>query len=620
MDANDTIRENALTPEIWETVERRLLTKMLEEFSYEEIHLPKQVATGDERHTYRIDLGPASYRFDAAERLLDSYSIDGDSIERRAADTDDEDEWESATDPIRYLRDLEATVDLDALTAGNLIREYERTLLADAHIEAKKRDREGFNPTALGYAELEGEMEGHPWITYNKGRLGWGYDDYRQYAPELQESVTLSWVAVRKDEATFTGTPDVDHDSLVQSELGDYYDRFRDHLRQRDLDPDAYYFIPVHDWQWENSIVPLFPGDIANDDIVPLGEGPDEYLPQQSVRTFVNVDEEAKHHVKVPMRILNTLVWRGLPGERTEIAPAITEYIKAIYAQDDFLQKQGLILPGEIAGVNYNHDDFVGIEGSPYQYHELLGAVWRESIYTFLDDSEEAVTLSALMHVDGEGEPYLSRLVERSGLTLDEWLETFFETVLPPLLHFLYRYGTVFSPHGQNTILVVEDGLPVRLAVKDFADDVNVSDQPLPELDALSEEMEAVLRKEPPEGLCQFIFSGLFVCVLRYVADILEEKKDYPEEEFWTHARAAILNYQSQFPELTDRFELFDLLQPEFTKLALNRNRILDYGYDDAAGRPHASEHGMVTNPLHEVAAGVAAPAERADPPSASDN
>ena len=620
MDPNDTIRENALTSEVWEIVERHLLTKMLEEFSYEEILHPKQVAAGDERHTYRVDLDPASYRFDAAERLLDSYSVDGDSIERRAADGDGEDEWESATDPIRFLHDLEATVDLDALTAGNLVREYERTLLADAHVEAKKRDREGFDPTVLGYAELEGEMEGHPWITYNKGRLGWGYDDYRQYAPELQEPVILSWVAVRKDEATFTSMSDVDYDSLVQSELGDYYDRFRDRLRQRDLDPDAYYFAPVHDWQWENSIVPLFPGDIANDDIVPLGEGPDEYLPQQSVRTFVNVDEEEKHHVKVPMRILNTLVWRGLPGERTEIAPTITEYIKAIYAQDDFLQEQDLILPGEIAGVNYDHDDFVGIEGSPYQYHELLGAVWRESIYTFLDDGEEAVTLSALMHVDGEGEPYLSRLVEQSGLTLDEWLEEFFDTVLPPLLHFLYRYGTVFSPHGQNTILVVEDGVPTRLAVKDFADDVNVSDQPLPELDMLSEEMEAVLRKEPPEGLCQFIFSGLFVCVLRYVADVLEEKQDYPEEEFWTHAREAVLDYQSQFPELEGRFELFDLLQPEFTKLALNRNRILDYGYGDEPGRPHASEHGTVTNPLHEVAKESAVPAERADPASASDN
>ncbi|GAB3667207.1 IucA/IucC family protein [Halopiger thermotolerans] len=596
MDPNDTTLQDALDAEIWETVERRLLTKMLEEFTYEEIVTPRKIEAGGDRSVYRFDLGDASYRFEATERLMDSVHVHGDTVERRKDGS-----WSDVGDPLRLLRDLGEATELDGLTEGNLVREYKRTLLADAHIEARKRDRDGVDPLAFDYAGLEGEMDGHPWITYNKGRLGWGYDDYERYAPEQKNPVTLSWAAVRKEKATFVATEGIDHDSLVGSELGDRYDSFRDQLASRGLDPDAYYFLPVHDWQWENSIVPLFPDDIAADDIVPLGEGPDEYLPQQSVRTFVNVDHDEKHHVKVPMRILNTLVWRGLPGERTELAPTVTEYIKGIYDRDEFLQEQGLVLPGEIAGVNYDHSDFTDIDGSPYQYHELLGAIWRESIYTFLEDDERAITLSSLMHVDGEGVPYLSRLVDRSELTLDEWLEEFFDTVLPPLLHFLYRYGTVFSPHGQNTILIVEDGVPTRLAVKDFVDDVNVSDQPLPELEALSDEMHDVLRKEPPEGLCQFIFCGLFVCVLRYVADILEEHEDYPEERFWTHARDAILDYQSRFPELEERFELFDLLQPEFTKLSLNRNRIFDYGYDDAPGRPHASEHGTVTNPLYEV-------------------
>ncbi len=596
MNPNDTTLQNALDAEIWETVERRLLTKMVEEFAYEEIVTPRKVADGDDRATYRFDLGEAAYRFEAAERLMDSLHVHEDTVERCV-----DGGWEDHDDPLCLLRDIGETTDLDGLAEGNLVREYKRTLLADAHIEARRRNREDFAPLDLDYAHLEGEMDGHPWITYNKGRLGWGYDDYKQYAPEQKEPVTLSWVAVRKEKATFVATEDVDHDSLVQSELGVHYGTFRDRLTAQGLDPDAYYLLPVHDWQWENSIVPLFPADIAADDVVPLGDGPDEYLPQQSVRTFVNVDDEEKHHVKVPMRILNTLVWRGLPGDRTELAPTVTEYIKGIYERDDFLQEQGLVLPGEIAGVNYDHSDFTDVDGSPYQYHELLGAVWRESIYTFLEDDERAITLSSLMHVDGDGEPYLLRLVERSGLTLDEWLAEFFDTVLPPLLHFLYRYGTVFSPHGQNTILVVEDGIPTRLAVKDFVDDVNVSDQPLPELEALPDEMHDVLRKEPPEGLCQFIFCGLFVCVLRYVADVLVEYGDYPEEEFWAHARNTVLEYQAQFPELEERFELFDLLQPEFTKLCLNRNRIFDYGYDDAPGRPHASEHGTVTNALHEV-------------------
>lgn len=136
--------------------------------------------------------------------------------------------------------------------------------------------------------------------------------------------------------------------------------------------------------------------------------------------------------------------------------------------------------------------------------------------------------------------------------------------LLPPLLHYLYQYGTVFSPHGQNTVVILKDSKPHRLAVKDFVDDVNISDQPLSELENISAELKNVLRSEAPEGLCQFIFTGLFVCHFRYLADILHRSRELDETVFWYMLRETILSYQAQFPELKERFELFDLLRPSF--------------------------------------------------------
>jgi siderophore synthetase component len=63
--------------------------------------------------------------------------------------------------------------------------------------------------------------------------------------------------------------------------------------------------------------------------------------------------------------------------------------------------------------------------------------------------------------------------------------------------------------------------------------------------------------------------------------------------------REEILLYQQRFPHLQERYQLFDLLRPTFTKLTLNRNRMFDYGYEDDDDRPHASEFGVVTNALH---------------------
>ncbi|SFK86184.1 Siderophore synthetase component [Halogranum rubrum] len=610
IDDADTLLD-ALDTDTLATVERELLAKMLAEFAYEDLLDPESVGETDRGTRYELTFDDADYRFVAEERLMDSYLVREDSIERR----EESGEWTDATDPVAFLLDAHEAIGTPEMTVGHLVREYRNTLLADAHTKTRQREEENRDVAAMDYAELEGEMTGHPWITYNKGRLGWGYDDYLNYAPERKEPVRLSWLAVSKERSTFVTVEDLSPDELLREELGDVYEAFASRVESRGRDPEEYYFMPVHEWQWDSTVAQLYSKEIAEERIIPLGETPDSYLPAQSVRTFLNVDEPEKRNVKLPMRILNTLVWRGLPGERTEAAPLVTEYVKEIRDDDEFLRDEcELVLPGEVAGINYDHPEFAQLDGNAYQYDELLGTVWRESVEGLVDDDERPVTLSALMHVD-DGTPVIGELVDRSPLELEAWLDELFATMLPPLLHYLYRYGTVFSPHGENTILILdEDDVPTRLAVKDFVDDVNVSDQPLPELEQLPEELTDVLRREPPEGLCQFIFCGLFVCVYRYVSNVLTEHRDYSEEQFWTQVREAILDYQSEFPELEDRFETFDLLRPEFTKLCLNRNRMVNEGYGDTEGRPHAAEHGTVENALHAVAG------ESEEPPAAADD
>lgn len=600
MDHLQTLDE-ALRPEIWEAAGRRLLAKMLSEFMYEEVVVPEKTAERDGLASYRLALGGGiGYAFDARRRLFDSCRVIPESVTRTESG-----ETVPAADPLRFLLDIRDAVGMSAETTGHLLNELSSTLLADAHI-ATRKEKVGVDPAELDYAHLEGEMEGHPWITFNKGRIGFGYDDYLLHAPERKRPVRISWLAVRKEKAQFAGVPGLDHDALVQEELGtEILSSFRGKLAGRGHDPAGYYLLPVHDWQWKNVVVPLFAGELAAGNVVPLGEGPDLYLPQQSIRTFLNLSHPEKHTVKLPLSILNTLVWRGLPADRTVVAPRVTEWVQGIRDNDPFLRDEcRLILPGEVAGLNYDHPYHADLPGTPYRYLEMLGCIWRESVLRYVDPDEKPITLAALLHVDGRGRPLFSSLLERSGLDAGEWMERFFAAVLPPLLHYLYRYGMVFSPHGENAILVLKDGAPSRLALKDFVDDVNVSDRPLPELEALPEDLEGVLLKEPPEGLCQFILAGLFICHLRYLSDIAEEHHGLPGGEFWGLARAEILRYQERFPELEERYRLFDLLAPSFKRLCLNRNRLVDYGYADDEERPHASEFGRVANALHEAGRG----------------
>ncbi|GAA1708143.1 IucA/IucC family siderophore biosynthesis protein [Fodinicola feengrottensis] len=576
-----------LTADRWQDASRRMLAKALAEFSYEELLVP--VAAGRDR--YAVELSERlSYVFTAHRGAYDSWHVDAETIVRREDGID-----APADDALRFIFDAGPAIGLSGDTTGHLIRELSATLSADTRLAGSALPVEKL--ADLPYAEVEGYQTGHPWIVPNKGRLGFSATDAATFPPEARKLLRLPWIAVHRDLATYQFTGDLTEQRLYETELdSDARARFVAVLTKRGLDPADYLWLPVHPWQWDDTILPLFAADVAAGRIVPLGDGPDDFRAQQSIRTFSNVTSPSRHHVKLPLSVLNTLVWRGLPTERTVAAPAVTEWVLGLRDQDEFLSDEARpVLLGEVASVTVRHDLLESVPGVPYQYLELLGAIWRQPLTEQLDADEHARTLAALLYVDPEGRSLVGELVSRSGLTSKEWLARLVHAMLPPLLHFLYRYGVVFSPHGENAIVVFDEHeVPTRLAVKDFVDDVNVSAAPLPELADMPAPVDTILLQEQPDFLCQFIHSGLFVGHFRYLVEVM----DLSQDDFWSVVRAEILAYQRRFPELAERFALFDLLTDRIERLCLNRNRLLLDGYRDRPERPHAAVHGTVPNPL----------------------
>ncbi|MET7369707.1 IucA/IucC family siderophore biosynthesis protein [Streptomyces sp. NPDC005566] len=590
---------------LWDRAAVRLLAKMISEFAYEEVIEPTARPGNDGSYALPLDDGGALH-FRARRGVYGSWRVDPDSIrelpqEDTPAAHGGNDSGTTFRDPLQFLTRARHLLGLDGATLGHLIRELTTTLAADARL----------GHTALGasqlaelpYAELEGHQTGHPWLVANKGRLGFSAADAARFTPEARSATRLPWIAVSTRIAGYRGVKALATPEHLYAQELDPAVRasFATVLRARGLDPQHYLFLPVHPWQWDEWVVPLFAPAIADGAIVPLHADDDLRLPQQSIRTFTNVGRPDRHTVKLPLSILNTLVWRGLPTERTLAAPAVTAWVQGLCDSDPFLRDTcGVILLGEVASVTVEHPLYDHLPEAPYQFKEILGAIWREPLQPRLAPGERARTLASLLHTDAAGRAFTAELVARSGLTPAAWLTRLFAALLPPLLHFLYRYGTVFSPHGENAIVVFdENDVPVRLAIKDFVDDVNVSAQPLPEQDPMPQEVRSILLTEDASFLTQFIHSGLFVGVFRYLSPVCEEQLDVPESEFWSLVRAEILRHHARFPELKERFEMFDMLAPRIERLCLNRNRLHLDGYRDRPERPHAAVHGSVPNPLH---------------------
>nr|WP_252315464.1 IucA/IucC family protein [Sinobaca sp. H24] len=107
---------------------------------------------------------------------------------------------------------------MSSTTVGHLIKEYQHTLLADCHLLARPVTAETI--ANMDYSELEGEMSGHPWITYNKGRIGFNHEDYLQYAPEQKQNIRLHWIAVQSDLAHVQQLEHIHTSSFLEEECG----------------------------------------------------------------------------------------------------------------------------------------------------------------------------------------------------------------------------------------------------------------------------------------------------------------------------------------------------------------------------------------------------------------
>mgnify|MGYP000446897763 FL=1 len=573
----------------WRLAGQRLIEMAIAEFLYEEII---QV-TDLKNNRYQLMLDDQTYTFKAQNYLLGHWQIEEGSV-RELSVAEDLPAWNLHT----FIRAFSNQTEVKPFTKAYLIKEMNNTWLAEAHLFDESRLSSEAALTA-SHHEIEGMLRGHPWLIMSKGRMGFGYDDYLSAAPELSPTVKVLWLAVHRDLAEFRSTEEWQAGTLYQYELdAEELDSFEQQLHERGCSCRDYFLIPVHAWQWHQWLVPTYANEIVDQRIIELGVGQDDYVPMQSIRTLCNISQPERHYVKLPVSIFNTAVYRGLPSKRNLAAPAVTAWLKQIQSQDPDLKQSGVAFLGEVATLTIHQPCFDQIEGAPYQFKELFGCLWRESVDPVIGTGEQALSQAALLHRDINGQSILAVLIQASGLSPLQWLKRFAEVSVTPLLICLYKYGLAFSPHGENTMLIHANGVPQKMVLKDFIDDVNLVDEDFPELASLPIEGQILLR-HPAYELSHFIFTGLFMVHYRYICNVfLQDYPEHSEVEFWQTISLVIDAFHQAHPELAERIEKFAMFRAEFEKICLNRVRLFTTSYNDEAERPVPVFLDPIANPV----------------------
>ncbi|ULR50846.1 IucA/IucC family protein [Streptomyces deccanensis] len=549
-----------LSPHRWARANRLLIRKALAEFAHERLITPE--ATADGRFEVRSDDGATRYGFTAVRRALDHWQVDADSITRHRDGVD------LPLAALDFFIELKQALGLSDEILPVYLEEISSTLAGTCYKLTKEQ-----TPVAelvdAGFQAIEtGMTEGHPCFVANNGRLGFGVHEYLAYAPETASPVRLVWLAAHRSRAAFTAGVGIEYETFLRDELGEEtVARFNSALTTEELDPADYLFIPVHPWQWWNKLSVTFAAEVAQRHLVCLGEGDDEYLAQQSIRTFFNSSAPEKHYVKTALSVLNMGFMRGLSAAYMEATPAINDWLAGLIDNDPVLKSTGLSIIRERAAVGYRHLEYEAATDKFSAYRKMLAALWRESPVSSLQEGESLATMASLVHVDHEGKGFAAALISRSGLTPTEWLRRYLRAYFTPLLHSFYAYDLVFMPHGENVILVLKDGVVERAIYKDIAEEIAVMD-----MDAVLPPTVERLRVDVPEDKKLLsIFTDVFDCFFRFLAANLAEEGVLDEEDFWRTVAETVRDYQHAMPELADKFAQYDMFAPEFALSCLNR-------------------------------------------------
>lgn len=552
-----------LEKSVWNHVNRLHLRKIIAEFSHERIIVPQHTAEHNGWGHYELQNNTQEivYTFRAKILALNHWYIDTDSLEKHVDDIPAE------IDALSFLIEFKDELGIPDESLPVYLEEVCSTLSGSSYLNFYGK------PTSedllkSGYQQTESTMTGHPRFIANNGRIGFDASDYREYAPETAEPFSLVWLAGHSSTAIFTAVSTLEYEQVILQELGvENLQRFNDILINKKLNPEDYFFIPVHPWQWFNKLANIFAADIATQQLVCLGYSDDQYLPQQSIRTFFNVSNPEKFYVKTALSVLNMGYIRGLSPKFMKTNPPINEWIYNLVENDSYLQSKKFFILREIASLSFAHQYYEAAISEDSHYKKMLACLWRESPVSRLKENQRLITMAALLHVDNDGNAYLPALIRASGLTIANWLKEYFDCYLSPLIHCFYKWDMVFMPHGENLIMVLENHIPVRAIMKDIGEEVSLlnTTHPVP---------EAALRLSvtvPETAKTLPLFTQIFDSIFRFISAILVEHDDFSENEFWKLVANCILNYQQEHPEFKEDYKKYDLFIGEFSPDALNR-------------------------------------------------
>lgn len=293
----------------------------------------------------------------------------------------------------------------------------------------------------LHYDRLASFLD-HPFYPTARAKVGFAVDDLRRYAPEFGPAFELRWLAVPRSsvhgqsEADLPGWPSFSDVGLAPGLAEDFQ------------------LIPVHPFLWDASLEALLAAEGLTASVHRAPRPWLRVIPTLSVRT-VAVCQAPDWHIKLPLTIctLGARNVRTIKPSTIRDGDTIQRLLSRIVAAEPTLSGR-VLLTREDVGAHVEHKPFLGYIVRRYPVAEIA--------------TSTLVPVAALLAPTPSGGCVIEELADRfHGGDVERLLDEYLELTLRVHLRLWVRHRIALESNQQNSVVVLDDGRPLRLLLKD---------------------------------------------------------------------------------------------------------------------------------------------------------
>jgi siderophore synthetase component len=316
-------------------------------------------------------------------------------------------------------------------------------------------------------------VTGHLLHPCTKSKIGLSIQEMMQFSAEFDSTVQVHFAAIHKDIVYYNS--EIMRDEIKQFWLKEYPDLFNSLKKtciENNQDSDDFFLLPVHPWQKEHVLFPLYSEEIARGQIF-FVDFTISTKPTLSVRTVLPVGK--KFHIKLPLNIQMTSAVRTISPNSIHNGPELTLIVNKVLRREEYFHNTFQII-GEEIGLRFQSSDI----SEPHfrDRNKNLSYLIRRNPASLINEGEHAIVACALFNLSpATNHLLIYEIIEQFHLrypsnSLIENLFLFFKKyitiVLSGVIPLMTRYGIGLEAHLQNTVIVLKKWEPVKVLVRDL--------------------------------------------------------------------------------------------------------------------------------------------------------